>query len=146
MEKFRDGQQKCNMEELLSEEQLTEITGFKLEVIGGIYIDSWDAIKMVNKQGLVTVLPWIREYKGVWGKPGRWLVQRRQKKMFLLMVCSSVKLLATGCCACFIGFKTNKQKSKPALGRLKRKEKKKKRKKKKSPEDFCHYLWLRKPM
>lgn len=39
--------------------------------------------------------------------------------MFLLMVCSSVKLLlATGCCACFIGFKTNKQKSKPALGRL----------------------------
>lgn len=39
--------------------------------------------------------------------------------MFLLMVCSSVKLLlATGCCAYFIGFKTNKQKSKPALGRL----------------------------
>lgn len=38
--------------------------------------------------------------------------------MFLLTVCSSVKLLATGCCACFIGFKTNKQKSKPALGRL----------------------------
>lgn len=45
------------MEELLSEEQLTEITGFNLEIIGGIYTDSWDAIKMVNKQGLVTVHP-----------------------------------------------------------------------------------------
>lgn len=45
------------MEELLFEEQLTEITGFRLEIIGGIYSGSWDAIKMVNRQGLVTVLP-----------------------------------------------------------------------------------------
>lgn len=45
------------MEELLSKEQLTEIKGFKLEIIGDINADSWYAIKIVNKQGLVTVLP-----------------------------------------------------------------------------------------
>lgn len=53
------------MEELLSEEQLTGISlQARDEIFEGIYTDGWDVIKTVNKEGLFTALPHIREYKG----------------------------------------------------------------------------------
>lgn len=106
------------------------------QIIEGIYTEGQNVINMVNKEGLFTVLPYIGECKGVSVETSRWLTQKKQKKMFLCMVSSSVIFLTTGYCASYRV--QNKHTNKTALGRL--------MEGKKSSEDYRQHLWLRKPM